>query len=129
MLREEVGQIVVSVEDGAIKGLMRSIRAFNEARGWAKYHDPRSLVLALCGEAGELAQLFRWHRRTGVQLSRKMKRQVEGEVADILIFLLTLCIQLNIDPEEAVRAKLQENERRFPVTPPESTATHGRCDD
>lgn len=112
--------MVVSVEDDAMKGLMQSIRAFNEARGWTKYHDPRSLVLALCGEAGELAQLFRWHRRVGVQISRKMKRQVEGEVADVLIFLLTLCIQLEIDPEEAVLAKLQENERRFPVHSTES---------
>jgi dCTP diphosphatase len=98
--------------------LLNSVRQFNDARSWRKYHDPRSLILALCGEVGELAQIFRWRKRTGRRLSASKRAEVEGEIADILIYLLALCTELDIDPEAVVRAKLEENERRFP--PPKS---------
>ncbi len=31
-----------------------------ERREWARFHDPKSLILALVGEVGELAELFQW---------------------------------------------------------------------
>lgn len=36
------------------------MRTFTDERDWAKFHDPKSLVLALVGEVGELAELFQW---------------------------------------------------------------------
>jgi NTP pyrophosphatase (non-canonical NTP hydrolase) len=36
------------------------MRAFTEERDWAQFHDPKSLILALVGEVGELAELFQW---------------------------------------------------------------------
>lgn len=91
------------------------VREFNENRNWRKFHDPRSLVLALCGEVGELAQLFRWRTSSGRKLSLSKRKNVESEVADIFIFLLALCVELEIDPENIIMAKLQENEQRFPA--------------
>jgi dCTP diphosphatase len=99
-----------------MKQILADIRTFNESRRWRKFHDPRSLILALCGEVGELAQIFRWRRRTAKQLSQSIKATVESEIADIFIFLFSLCIELNLDPEKVVRAKLKENEERFPVS-------------
>ena len=98
-----------------MKDLLNEVRAFNEARSWRRFHDPRSLILALCGELGELAQLFRWRRRSGRRLSASQHVIVENEVADVLIYLLALCTELNIDPESVVRAKLKENSQRFPI--------------
>jgi len=42
--------------------LADDVRIFAEERLWARYHKPRNLVLALLGEAGELAELLQWER-------------------------------------------------------------------
>src|SRR4051812_5773996 len=36
------------------------MRAFTAERDWARFHDPKSLLLALMGEVGELSELFQW---------------------------------------------------------------------
>lgn len=97
-----------------MRDLIDLVREFNEARGWRRFHTPRSLILSLCGEVGELAQLFRWHT-SGRKLSLAKRKSVEAEIADIFIFLFSLCIELNIDPDKIVRDKLQDNNKRFPV--------------
>lgn len=40
--------------------LAEDIRIFAEERQWARYHKPRNLVMALLGEAGELAEILQW---------------------------------------------------------------------
>jgi NTP pyrophosphatase (non-canonical NTP hydrolase) len=97
-----------------MKELINLIREFNEVRNWRRFHDPRSLALALCGEVGELAQLFRWRTSVGRKLSASKRKDIEIEVADIFIFLLALCVELEIDPDSIIRKRLQENEKRFP---------------
>jgi len=98
-----------------MENLSNKVREFNETRSWRKYHDPRSLILALCGEVGELAQIFCWRKRSARRFSASTRLVVEEEIADILIYLLALCTELEIDPEKAVLAKLEKNEQRFPI--------------
>ena len=43
-----------------IAELTAAVRAFSQERDWEQFHDPKSLVLALVGEVGELAELFQW---------------------------------------------------------------------
>jgi dCTP diphosphatase len=90
------------------------VQKFNRARGWERFHDPRSLILALLSELGELAHLFRW--RGGRRLGRSASKRaaVQGEIADLFIFMFALCDALEIDPVVAIQEKLGENERRFP---------------
>lgn len=38
--------------------LRDAMRQFTAEREWEKFHDPKSLVLALVGEVGELAELL-----------------------------------------------------------------------
>jgi dCTP diphosphatase len=99
-----------------MKKLLADIKRFNELRDWRKFHDPRSLILALCSEVGELAHIFRWRKHSSKNLSRSTCETVEGEIADIFIFLMSLCIELDINPEKIVRAKMEDNEKRFPVS-------------
>ncbi|MHB1490501.1 MAG: nucleoside triphosphate pyrophosphohydrolase family protein, partial [Cellulomonas sp.] len=40
--------------------LTRLVREFSVERDWEQFHDPKSLILALVGEVGELAELFQW---------------------------------------------------------------------
>ena len=51
-------EILLPMSD--IAELTERIRAFSEERDWTRFHDPKSLALALVGEVGELAELLQW---------------------------------------------------------------------
>ncbi len=95
--------------------IMNLVREFNAARSWNKFLDPRSIILALCGELGELAHHFRWRTRSGRKVTASKRAEVENEIADIFIFMFALCVELEIDPEAVVLDKLKKNEQRFPL--------------
>jgi dCTP diphosphatase len=48
--------------------VQRQLAEFARERDWARFHDPRSLLLALVGEVGELAELYQW--QTGIDRTR-----------------------------------------------------------
>ena len=77
------------------------MRAFTDARDWGQFHDPKSLILALTGEVGELAELFQWLPAEPVPPIRRvhepLKSRVGQEFADILIYLVRLADVLGID--------------------------------
>jgi dCTP diphosphatase len=43
-----------------LAALRDAMRQFVAERGWERFHTPRNLLLALTGEVGELAEIFRW---------------------------------------------------------------------
>ncbi|MFJ9639381.1 nucleotide pyrophosphohydrolase [Streptomyces sp. NPDC101178] len=108
--------------------LQRRLAAFAAARDWGQYHTPKNLVAALSVEASELLEIFQW--LTPEQSARIMDEpeaahRVADEVADVLAYLLQFCEVLSIDPLEALAAKMDRNERRFPVpSPPEHQDRH-----
>lgn len=96
--------------------LTRRIREFSEARDWEKFHDPKSLVLALVGEVGELAELFQWvpaDEAREVFSEGVRKQRAAEEISDVLIYLVRLADILGIDIGAAAHAKLSDSERRF----------------
>ena len=97
-----------------MKSLLNRLYEFNVSRGWIEYHDAKSLILALVGEVGELAEVFCWHRSSR-QVSKARKRTASFEIADIFIYLAALSRELGIDMEKAVTEKLGENAKRFPA--------------
>ena len=54
----DLREIVAAVSD--LTQLRDRMRTFTDQRDWNKFHDPKSLLLALVGEVGELAELFQW---------------------------------------------------------------------
>ncbi|MGL5405952.1 MAG: nucleotide pyrophosphohydrolase [Propionibacteriaceae bacterium] len=92
--------------------------AFNRDRDWTQFHDPKSLILALIGEVGELAELFQWipaDRATESFHYEDRQQRAAEEMSDILIYLLDLATVLDIDLIEAAHKKLAVVEQRFPV--------------
>ena len=101
-----------------LQELMLEIAAFSEARNWDQFHTPKNLVMALMGEAGELAAEFQWLRPEEslvASLGTEKLRNIELEMADVAIYLLRLADKLAVDIASAVRDKIQINEERFPV--------------
>jgi dCTP diphosphatase len=96
--------------------LRRGMREFTDRRDWGSFHDPKSVLLALVGEVGELAELLQWLPADDVtELAREatLKRRLGEELSDVLLYLVLLADVLDIDLATAARAKLDDNERRF----------------
>lgn len=98
--------------------LTRLMREFTEERDWARFHDPKSLLLALVGEVGELAELFQWvpADEAAESVEEAGRRQRVGEeLADVLLYLVRLADVLGIDLMEAARAKQTSARAKFPA--------------
>ena len=94
-----------------IEQLQADLRAFRDARGWKKYHTPKNLVMALCGECGELAAVFQWLDPD----KRPCPYEARAEVADVFIYLVQLADALGMDLVGAAYAKMGENGRKYPA--------------
>ncbi|MFJ1652280.1 nucleotide pyrophosphohydrolase [Streptomyces sp. NPDC088337] len=113
-----------------LAGLQRRLAEFAAAREWQPYHTPKNLVAALSVEASELVEIFQWmtpQESAGVMADPEAAHRVRDEVADVLAYLLQLCEVLGVDPLAALAAKIDRNERRFPVPgkPGESEESRG----
>lgn len=98
--------------------LQSEVRRFCEERDWDQFHDAKELAIGIVTEAGELLQHFRFQSAEQVEsllMNPKSRREIESEVADILIFVLRLADRYEIDLGRAVEEKLEENARRYPI--------------
>ena len=98
--------------------LITHIRAFTDERGWGRFHDPKSLILALVGEVGELAELFQWINAgdaVEVFADPDRKQRAAEEMSDVLIYLLQPADVLDVDLVPAAEDKLAAAARRYPA--------------
>ncbi|WP_250442934.1 nucleotide pyrophosphohydrolase [Actinotalea sp. C106] len=98
--------------------LTRLMREFSDERDWGQFQDPKSLILALVGEVGELAELFQWvpADRAVDQFAEPGRHARAGEeIADVLLYLLRLADVLGVDVMEAARSKQAAARVRFPT--------------
>jgi NTP pyrophosphatase (non-canonical NTP hydrolase) len=91
---------------------------FVAARDWEQFHTPKNLSAAIAIEAGELLELFQW--LTDAQAAAAMEDEgertmVADELADVVIYALSLANALEFDLSQEILKKLERNERRFPV--------------
>ena len=94
--------------------LRAEVREFIEARDWGRYHTPKSVAMAVAVEAGELLELFQWHDDLDASAyDAAVRSEVRDELADVLIYALSLAEQFDIDLGAAVADKLEANEARF----------------
>ena len=101
-----------------VSDLTELVRSFAVARDWQQFHTARNLVLALVGEAGELASEFQWINDSEVEaaLTNPDKRDAIGsELADVFIYLLRLADVMGIDLATELTKKIAINETRYPV--------------
>jgi dCTP diphosphatase len=100
-----------------LQALRDRMRQFTADRQWNKFHDPKSVLLALVGEVGELSELFQWlpadSARDLVQ-EEPLRTRTAEELSDVLLYLILLSDVLGIDLAAAANAKLTEAERRYP---------------
>ena len=64
------------------------MRQFTIDRDWEQFHDPKSLLLALVGEVGELSELFQWLPASDAKSlasTEPLKGRVAEEMSDVLL--------------------------------------------
>ena len=109
-----------------IKEFSSMLKVFADQRDWNQFHTPKNLAMALNVEASELLELFQWSNSGGEKESEQGSdcyNDITREVADIMIYLIRFCDVVNIDLERAVRSKIDENEKKYPVSLARGNAT------
>ena len=118
------GRVVSDLTD-----LRDRMRQFTDDRDWGQFHDPKSLILALTGEVGELAELFQWlpaAEAADLARAEPLHSRVGEEISDVLLYLIRLADVVGLDLIAAVDSKLAAAESRFDkevhygVAPPKS---------
>ncbi|HJE02298.1 MULTISPECIES: nucleotide pyrophosphohydrolase [Arcobacteraceae] len=98
-----------------IEKIKQRIQKFSDDRNWEEFHNPKNLVMALNGEVGELNEIFQWlNFEESINLPEDVKEHTKEEVADIAIYLIRICMKLDIDLEEAILNKMIKNELKYP---------------
>ena len=97
--------------------LRAGMRAFTAERDWARFHDPKSVLIALVGEVGELAELLQWLPADEVRrqaTEEPLRTRLGEELGDVQLYLVLLADALGIDLGEASRRKLAANHLKHP---------------
>ena len=88
--------------------LTAEIIAFRDARDWGQFHTTSQVAAALAVEAGELQALTLFGRTPDAE-------ELARELADVMIYALTLAHDCGLDPAEIIREKVHLNSLRYPV--------------
>jgi dCTP diphosphatase len=107
------GAVVSGMSD--LLELRDALRRFAAERDWDQFHSPKNLAIALSVEAAELLEPFQWLPDGAAALASATRRQVEEEMADVLLYLIRLADKLDVDLVAAASEKLRANALKYPV--------------
>ena len=86
------------------------IRRFTEDRDWDQFHSPANLAKSISIEANELLECFQWSD-TDYDI-----QHVKEELADVLVYCRNMLDKLELDEDEIVNMKMDQNEAKYPVS-------------
>ncbi|MEJ5168652.1 MAG: nucleotide pyrophosphohydrolase, partial [Arcobacteraceae bacterium] len=99
-----------------LENIKSILYTFSTDRDWEKYHSPKNLVMALSGEVGELNEIFQWlNEEDSYNLPDEVLEHTKEEIADIAVYLIRICMKLDIDLESAILSKMEKNIQKYPV--------------
>ena len=100
----------------SLNQIKERLREFAAERDWDQFHSPKNLAMALIVETAELVEHFQWlNEEESTSLPPDKFAEVEHELADIQIYLIRLADKLNVDLIKAAVAKIELNEKKYPV--------------
>ncbi len=101
-----------------VGALREAVADFVDARDWQPFHTPKNLSMSIAIEAAELMERFQWLTTDEAQSAVEDltgQAAVADELADIIIYCLSLSNALDLDVSSAVLGKLETNEHRYPA--------------
>lgn len=95
--------------------LKEKMATFVREREWEKFHTPKNLSMSIAIEAAELMEHFQWlTAEESMSLPPDALAAIGEELADIVIYSLSLSNVLGLDLSETVLAKMEKNVRKYP---------------
>jgi NTP pyrophosphatase (non-canonical NTP hydrolase) len=96
------------------------IRKFTEDRDWEQFHSPVNLAKSIVIEAAELLECFQWDDEYDIQ-------HVKEELADVLVYSQNLLDKLELDADEIINMKMDQNEAKYPVDKAKGNSAKYNC--
>jgi NTP pyrophosphatase (non-canonical NTP hydrolase) len=94
--------------------VLKTILKFRDERDWKQFHTQKNLSMSIAIEAAELMEVFQWTEPAD-RVSPADRERAKEEIADVAIYLMLLAHDLDIDLEQAVLTKVDQNARKYPV--------------
>lgn len=100
-----------------ISFLKNNVKKFVEEREWTRYHTPKNLIQALQIEAAELSELFLFKEMTkdDILQNEELINKISNEMADVLIYLISLANSLDIDLTYSFIKKIEINKNKYTI--------------
>jgi dCTP diphosphatase len=101
-----------------VGALRQAVAGFVNEREWQPFHTPKNLSMSIAIEAAELMEHFQWLTAEEAHATADdpgERAALADELADVIIYCLSLSNALDLDISSAVLGKLQTNEHRFPA--------------
>gem|GEM_PF-493224 len=108
--------ILTGVSD--LTEIRNASRAFIAEREWQQFQDPKSILLALVGEVGELAELLQWLPADAARerlREEPLHTRASEEMSDVLVYLVGLADQCGVDLGSAALAKIKASTDKYPT--------------
>ncbi|MBR2701397.1 MAG: dUTP diphosphatase [Erysipelotrichaceae bacterium] len=88
--------------------LLNTIQEMRISRGWDKSDTLPILIKSVSVEAAELLETFQWDEEN-IDMEA-----VKGELADVLMYALSICIDNDLDVQKLIEDKIQNVYMRYP---------------
>jgi len=106
-------------ETTTVAEMKQAVRRFVEERNWQDHHSPKNLAMSISIEAAELMEILQWvdseEAKRYCLESEERFRHLQQEMADVVIYCLSLAGTLGFDLAAAIDAKIDHNAARYPV--------------
>jgi len=95
----------------------RLVKAYLDERDW-NHLAPADIAKSIMIEGAELLELFQWKNHTVEEINADplLKQNMQKEIADVVIYAIELAVHLDIDIDEAVKLKIEHNEKKYPAS-------------
>jgi len=99
-----------------IDELQERVRQFTKERGWDDFHNPKNLAMSISIESAELMEIFQWLTNDEAKAINQPDKleHIGEEIADVIIYCLSLCNQFDLDATDVIIDKMNKNANRFP---------------
>lgn len=98
--------------------LKERVEQFTQSRQWGKAHSPKNLAMSIAIEAAELMEIFQWvesEEAWDYVKDEVIFEHLGEEMADVMIYCLSLANQLDIDVSHIIEDKIVKNGQKYPL--------------
>ncbi len=102
----------------SVGDLKERVRDFVHRRNWEGYHNPKDLAESICIESAELLEIFQWmpvERAMALRKNKVKLAKVADELADIIIYCLSMANAMELDVSNIIDHKLIKNNAKYPI--------------